>query len=166
MVLAILGVITIVAVPSLVKSIRGNRLRVGTRTIVMAANYARTSAILRNQEMKLTLDKANSTVSVDPLQIEAPAVATAAPDEADGETEPSSRASPFSPISRKLDAVKIESFTVDGRRGGNRNEAGTIIFQSNGRCTPFEARIVDEFGGRMVVSVDAVASIKVIQKGD
>lgn len=167
MVLAILGVITIVAMPSLVKSIRGNRLRMGTRTIVMAANYARTSAILRNQEMKLTLDKANSTVSVDPLRAVTPALdpeLPTPPGEGDGETEATVRASPFSPIFRQLDAVRIESLTIDDKRGRSRDETGTIIFQSNGRCTPFEARIVDEFGGRMVVSVDAVASIKVVRK--
>lgn len=178
MVLAILGVIAIVAMPSLVKSIRGNRLRVGTRTIVMAANYARTSAILRNQEMKLTLDKANHTVSVDPLRSERPAlpgeqnfdttveppVTPTSPDATGDEPEPTVRASPFSPIFRKLDAVRIESITIDSKRSSAKDEAGTIIFQSNGRCTPFEARVVDEYGGRMVVKVDAVASIKVTQK--
>ncbi|MEI8121466.1 MAG: prepilin-type N-terminal cleavage/methylation domain-containing protein, partial [bacterium] len=68
MVLAIIGISTIIAMPSLVKSIRGNRLRVGTRTIVMAGNYARTMAILRTQEMKLVLEKEAGRVTVEPLR--------------------------------------------------------------------------------------------------
>jgi len=168
-----------VAMPSLVKSIRGNRLRVGTRTIVMAANYARTSAILRNQEMKLTIDKENNQVSVDPLRSAAPALPgdqiykaekpAPAPESApgpDAPAEPQSSAAPFRSITRKLDAVQIESFTVDGKKGGSKDDAATVVYQSNGRCTPFEARIIDEFGGKMVVTVDAIGSVKVVQKGN
>ena len=179
MVLAIMGIMTIVAMPSLVKSIRGNRLRVGTRTIVMAANYARTSAILRNQEMKLTIDKENNQVSVDPLRSVAPALpgdqifktetpvpAPESSPDADAPAEPQSSAAPFSSITRKLDAVQIESFTVDGKKGGSKDDAATVVYQSNGRCTPFEARIIDEFGGKMVVTVDAIGSVKVVQKGN
>jgi type II secretory pathway pseudopilin PulG len=178
MVLAIMGIMTIVAMPSLMKSIRGNRLRVGTRTVVMAANYARTSAILRNQEMKLTLDKENNLVSVAPLRTATPAlpgdqifksednvpVSAPVPDP-DAPQEPQT-AVPFSSITRKLDAVQIESFTVDGKKSGMKGEPAAIVYQSNGRCTPFEARVVDEFGSSMLVTVDAVGAIKVTQKGN
>ena len=180
MVLAIMGIMTVVTMPSLVKSIRGNRLRIGTRTIVMAANYARTSAILRNQEMKLTLDKENNQVSVDPLRLAPPTLpedqifkpdtspptaSEPAPDP-DAPLEPGTSPAPFTSISRKLDAVQIESFTVDGKRGGTKGDSATIIYQSNGRCTPFEATLIDEFGSRMIVTVDAIASVKVTQGGN
>jgi len=179
MVLAIMGIMTIVAMPSLVKSIRGNRLRVGTRTIVMAANYARTSAILRNQEMKLTIDKENNRVSVEPLRAAAPALpddqifktdspapAPESTPDPDAPAEPQSSAAPFSSITRKLDAVQIASFTVDGKKGGSKDDSMTVVYQSNGRCNPFEAHIIDEFGEEMVVTVDAVGSVKVVQKGN
>lgn len=180
MVLAIMGIMTVVTMPSLVKSIRGNRLRVGTRTIVMAANYARTSAILRNQEMKLTLDKGNNQVSVDPLRSAAPTLpgdqvfqselvastpAPSAPD-SDAPAEPAPSVTPFSSITRKLDAVQIESINVEGKRDSLKGDVATILYQSNGRCTPFEASVIDEFGSRMVVTVDAIGSIKVTQKGN
>jgi len=177
MVLAIMGIMTIVTMPSLVKSIRGNRLRVGSRTIVMAANYARTSAILRNQEMKLTLNAGNNQVSVDPLrsappalpgdqvfQAEASAVTTNAATEAEADSQ--ANAAPFTSITRTLDAVKIESFSVEGKKGGVKDESGTVVYQSNGRCTPFEATVVDEFGSRMIITVDGIGSIKVVQKGE
>lgn len=170
MVLAIMGIMTIVAMPSLVKSIRGNRLRVGARTVVMAANYARTSAILRNQEMKLTLDKETSQVSVNPFRSAAPPVsgepAPVTDPAPDTPAEPQTSPMPFNTITRKLDAVKIESFTIDEKRGSPKGDSATIIYQSNGRCTPFEATIIDEFGSRMVVTVDAVGSVKVTQKGN
>lgn len=179
MVLAIMGIMTIVAMPSLVKSIRGNRLRVGTRTIVMAANYARTSAILRNQEMKLTLDKENNQVSVDPLRSAPPAlpgdqlltadepVTTPGPStDSDAPAEPQGIVVPFSSITRKLDAVQIESYTVDGKRGGTKDDTAIVVYQSNGRCTPFEVNVADEFGSRMIVTVDAIGSVKVVQKGN
>ncbi|MEI6516983.1 MAG: prepilin-type N-terminal cleavage/methylation domain-containing protein, partial [bacterium] len=68
MVLAIIGIATIVAMPSLVKSIRGNRLRMGARAVVMAGTYAHTMAILRNQEMKLVLDREGNRVTVEQLR--------------------------------------------------------------------------------------------------
>ena len=180
MVLAIMGIMTVVTMPSLVKSIRGNRLRVGTRTIVMAANYARTSAILRNQEMKLTLDKGNNQVSVDPLRSAAPALpgdqifqtepstplTGTPPPDPDAPAETGTSAAPFTSIIRKLDAVQIESFSVEGKKDSLKGDAATILYQSNGRCTPFEARVVDEFGSGMVITVDAIGSVKVTQKGD
>lgn len=179
MVLAIMGIMMLVTMPSLVKSIRGNRLRVGTRTIVMAANYARTSAILRNQEMKLTIDKESNRVSVDPLRSAAPtlpddqifktdnpAPITAPSPDLDAPAEAAAHAAPFSPISRKLDAVQIDSFTVDGKKSGAKGEVATVIYQSNGRCDPFEVNVIDEFGSRMAISVDAIGSIKVTQKGN
>ena len=179
MVLAIMGIMTVVTMPSLVKSIRGNRLRVGTRTIVMAANYARTSAILRNQEMKLTLDKGNNQVSVDPLRSAAPALpgdqifqtestplAGTPPSGPDAPAEPGASAAPFASIIRKLDAVQIESFNVEGKKDSLKGEVATILYQSNGRCTPFEARVIDEFGSSMVITVDAIGSVKVTQKGN
>ena len=171
-----MGIMTIVAMPSLVKSIRGNRLRVGTRTIVMAANYARTSAILRNQEMRLTINKENNQVSVDPLRTSAPTApedhvfesgptpSIIAGSDPDSPAEPPTSAAPFAGITRTLDSVKIEAFSIDGKRSSANIDASTVVYQSNGRCTPFTATVADEFGSRMIVTVDAVGSVKVTQK--
>lgn len=180
MVLAILGIATIVAMPSLVKSIRGNRLRVGARTIVMAGNYARTMAILRNQDMKLTLDKGAGQVSVETLRTAPPtlpsdrgfdnsAPATPSPglSTSSGTNEPDSTAPPPISLVRQLDSVRISSIKLEHREGGARDESSaSIIYQSNGRCTPYEVRVVDEFGSVMVITVDAVASPKVRKEGE
>lgn len=178
MVLAILGITTIVAMPSLVKSIRGNRLRVAARTVVMAGNYARTMAILKNQEMRLILDKTGNSVTVEPYRADTPAApergfeepAPSPPPPAPspsgesgsteaGEAGPS--AMPSTRISRQLDAVRIDSVTVEHKKMGTDEAAASVLYQTNGRCDPYEVRVVDEFGSAMVITVDAVASAKV-----
>jgi hypothetical protein len=65
-----------------------------------------------------------------------------------------------------LDAVQIESFNVEGKKDSLKGDVATILYQSNGRCTPFEARVIDEFGSSMVITVDAIGSVKVTQKGN
>lgn len=174
MVLAIIGISMIVAMPSLVKSIRGNRLRVGARTIVMAGNYARTMAILRNQDMKLMLGKGTSTVSVEPLRTAPVALPSdrgfqeptpSEPPPTSGTNEPASSAPPPITLVRQLDAVRIDSVTVEHRQGQS-DESATIIYQTNGRCNPYEVRVTDEFGSVMVITVDAVASAKVRKEGE
>lgn len=179
MVLAIIGIATIVAMPSLVKSIRGNRLRVGARTIVMAGNYARTMAILRNQNMKLVLDKTAGSVTVESAREELPSPEPTdlqkpdgsqpfppAPGTSEPEAGSTARASPPLRLVRQLDAVRIDSVEIDHQRPKGQDGTCEIIYQGNGRCNPYEVRVVDEFGSTMVVTVDAVASAKVRKEGD
>jgi len=166
MVLAIIGISTLVAMPSLVKSIRGNRLRVGTRTIVMAGNYARTMAILRNQEMKLVLNKDANSVTVEPFHEAVPATTTSTLPglDAQGDTNAAAETTSSPPplkIVRQLDAVHIDSVSVDHRRGKTEDRDSVIVYQSNGRCNPYEVRVVDEYDSAMIITVDAVASPKV-----
>lgn len=178
MVLGIMGILTLVTMPSLVKSIRGNRLRVGARTLVMAGNYARTMAILKNQDMKLTLDKAANSVSVDPLRETLPA----SPEPGTGEAAPPASSPPLdapseppetqpsaaapTTLSRQLDAVRITEVTVDNRKGKDSQDTAIVIYRTNGRCNPYEVHLQDEYGSRMVITVDAVASPKVKKEGE
>ena len=167
MILGIMGILTLVTMPSLVKSIRGNRLRVGARTIVLAGNYARTMAILKNQNMKLTLDKSANQVSVEPFQEESPPPSQAAPEgELPDSTEPTPSAPPPTTLCRQLDAVRITQVTVDHLNDKGEHGPATVVYRSNGRCTPYEVHIEDEFGSVMVITVDAVASPKVKKEGE
>lgn len=185
MVLAIIGISMIVVMPSFVKSIRGNRLRIGTRTVVMASNYARTMAILKNQEMRLILNKADSSVTVEPYRSDAasappergfenPASPTPAPpilppasgSEAGEPAEPVPSAMPSTRISRQLDAIHIDSVTIEHKKISTDEETADVVYQTNGRCDPFVVRLVDEFGTAMIITVDAVASAKVRREGE
>lgn len=170
MVLAIIGIATIIAMPSLVKSIRGNRLRVGARTIVMAGNYARTMAILRNQEMKLVLNRDAGSVTVEPLFEAAPSSTASTPPAPETQAttnEPTETTSALPPVRivRQLDAVRIDTVTIDRQRERSPDKDSVVVYQSNGRCNPYEVRVVDEFDSAMIITVDAVASPKVRKEG-
>jgi prepilin-type N-terminal cleavage/methylation domain-containing protein len=172
LVLAILAITTLVSMPYLVKSIRGNRLRVATATVVKAGRYARNMALLHTQETKLVFDLSSSTISV------APHYEAAAPTPTEGVMDtppadagagtlagaaaepPPAIASPSLTLSRHLDAVRIDYVEVEHK---DREAAGavTVVYRTNGRCNPYVVRLVDEYDNAMVVTVDALSSAEV-----
>jgi prepilin-type N-terminal cleavage/methylation domain-containing protein len=164
MVLAIMGIMTLVTMPYLVKSIRGNRLRVSTSTIVQAGRYARSMALLGQRDMRLVFDLNLPGIRVEPRYETPPAAApdngsAAAPDPSivTGTNEPSVKFSPGLNVSRPLDAVRIDYVEIEHRE---RQTTGTvsIIYRSNGRCTPYVVRLVDEFGSATLTRVDALST--------
>jgi len=159
MVLAILGIITLVTMPSIVKSIRGNRLRVAANTVVRAGRYARSMAILGNREMILSFDISTATISVAPYRSTPPPSRTTSPEplpqESATPTPPPS--SPSFNITRQLDAVRIESVELEHQDIRNSRTLA-VLYRSNGRCTPYEVRLTDEFGSSMRITVDALSS--------
>ena len=166
MVLAILGIVTLVTMPYLVKSIRGNRLRVAANTVVSIGRYARSMAILGNREMILSFDIPTATVSVAPYRTTPPPASTEPittgeptpePPTSESETPPPPQIGPSLNITRQLDAVRIESVDLEHQ---DRQTSGSlaVLYRSNGRCTPYEVRLVDEFGSAMRITVDALSS--------
>jgi len=167
-VLAIMGILTLVSMPYLVKSIRGNRLRVATGTLVQAGRYARSMALLGEQEMKLTFDIDQAALLVTPRYAGAPPAnspePTAPAGESDRDATPSAdtndappRLSPGLSINRTLDAVRIDYVEV-GHQGRETTGTVTIIYRSNGRCTPYVVRLIDETGGATLTRVDALST--------
>lgn len=53
LVMAIIAVVSAITVPSFVRSIRGNRLRTAGRTVVAVARYARSMALLHQNEIEV-----------------------------------------------------------------------------------------------------------------
>jgi prepilin-type N-terminal cleavage/methylation domain-containing protein len=164
MVLVILSIATVVSMPYLVKSIRGNRLRVAGATVVKAGRYAHTMALLNTREMKLVFNLDSASVRVEPRYENAPTPAPENPappprpaDDPTAPEPPPVTASPRLQIARTLDAVRLASVELEHR---DRETAGevAVIYRSNGRCTPYEVRIVDEFDNAMIINVDAIAS--------
>lgn len=173
LVLAILSITTVISMPYLVRSIRGNRLRVASATVVKAGRYAHTMALLHTREMKLIFDLDAASVRVEPRYETVvptrdgelpprPAPERTAPSSSSRTPEvaaepPAVVSSPRLQISRQLDAVRIDSVELEHRP---HETAGTVtvIYRSNGRCTPYEVRLVDEFDNAMVVTVDAISS--------
>jgi hypothetical protein len=159
--------------PYLVKSIRGNRLRVATATVVKAGRYARNMALLHTRETRLVFDFSAATVSVEPYHeaaaptpnegvlAEPPARDTAgSPASATSAEPPPAVASPRLNISRHLDSIRFDYVEVEHK---DRETAGTVavVYRTNGRCDPYVVRLVDEYDNAMVVTVDALSSVEV-----
>lgn len=171
LVLAIMGIMTLVSMPYLVKSIRGNRLRVATATVVQAGRYARSMALLGQQEVRLTFDINEAAIRIEPRRdsprpggaaesAPAPEVGVGsepAPVAGTDSNEAPARVSPLMSVSRRLDAVRIDYVEV-GNQGRESTGTVTIVYRSNGRCTPYEVRVVDEFDSATLTRVDALST--------
>lgn len=175
LVLAIVGIIVAVTIPSFVRSIRGNRLRTAARTIVMAGRYARSMAVLRQRDMLVVLDLDKSVLTVRALAQGETAASGSVdpatpPAEDDGgpaavdRTEEVKASGSFSAtrsrdtIVRSFDRVQIKS--VDVGAGNFRYTSGqcAVVFRTNGTCTPYEILVEDEKGDSIRIIVDALAS--------
>ena len=125
LVLAIVGVITAVTLPNLVRSLRGNRLTVAARTVVMAGRYARSMAVLKQEEVTVTFtyqtEGKPATVSVS------------------GKTIPN--------LTRPLEGVTLQ---VEGKDAFYRKAAketeptlAAVVYRSNGRCVRHTVQLAD-----------------------
>jgi prepilin-type N-terminal cleavage/methylation domain-containing protein len=168
LVLAILAIVTVIAMPTFVHSIRGNRLRTAARTVAMAGKYARSMALLQQREMTLTfdLDKASLTIAVAGRRESEPepnaGMAGMPVGPSPLESDPTNRAviqAEAEVITRTLEQVTIaavgvgEQGTMDVSEGACR-----VVYRSNGLCTPYRVTIVDTYGGSVTIDVDALGS--------
>jgi prepilin-type N-terminal cleavage/methylation domain-containing protein len=167
LVLAIIGIVTAVAMPTFVQSLRGNRLRAAARTVAAAGRYARSMAVMRQEETVMALDLDSGSVAVN--------VPGAAPPASDAVEQPPSgpAAEPAGGednrgsgawsggISRKLDRVRITEVTSESMENSRRDGIVSVIYRTNGTCTPYSVRIEDSEGDILLVSVDALSSAKI-----
>ena len=176
LVVAIIAVMTAVTLPSFVQSIRGRRLQVATRTVVMAGRYARSMAVMSQQEYALRFDLDEARITVGPAQRRGPVARTGsdtgrdtfAPGESSAEpgavAPTASAPGGSSEIERILDRVRIS--TVDEEKEDHPPaDSGkvTILYRTSGRCAPYTVKIVDEDGNTSTVEVDALASAETKQ---
>lgn len=133
LVIAIIGVISAVSVPTFIQSTRGNRLRSSLRTVVMAGRYARSMAVLEQQRKTVKFDFAASSVSVG------------------------------SDLIRSLDRVKIARITIGDSEEEFTGGVCSIVYDSNGRCTPYTVTLIDRYGVSVMVEVDALSSARTVE---
>jgi prepilin-type N-terminal cleavage/methylation domain-containing protein len=172
LVLAIVGILTAVVVPNVVRSMSGNQRRMAVRTVVASGRYARSMAVLKQTPVALQFDLAAGIVSVgalsslrtpreedDPTAPVTPGAMTALTDE--GEPTDAAIGNVLSgadtiSLERELDPVSLASVEVDGRP----SEAGraVVVYDVNGRCTPYRVVLVDRSETRVAITVDALAS--------
>jgi len=172
LVVAIIGITSVISIPYMVRSIQGNRLRTSVRTVVMAGRYARSMSLLRQQELTLTFDLAGATLSVQPLNATPPPpTPLPASDETPPPVIPEKSAEEAPPpqfsgnenypigIQRALDQVTIEWVEVDGEPHLTEGTA-TIHYFTNGRCQPYSLRIVDARGVATRIIVDSLSKAR------
>lgn len=64
-VVVIIGIITAVTLPSLVGSIRGQKLRAASSTVVKAGRYARSMAVMRQKDVRLVAIPGDTEIRVE-----------------------------------------------------------------------------------------------------
>ncbi|MDD4873233.1 MAG: prepilin-type N-terminal cleavage/methylation domain-containing protein [Kiritimatiellae bacterium] len=175
LVVAIIGVLTILILPDFVKSLRGNRLRTAARTVVTVGKYARTMALLKQQELAVVFDLNSSAISIhsaseiipnrDTVSIDGSMVrfATAVTNDSTG-SDLTNNVLPegvlptgTSELNRKLEDVRFDYVEI---AKGTRQTKGScvVLYRSNGTCTPYDVRVIDDRGVSVTIHVDALST--------
>lgn len=140
LVLVIFGILAAVTVPNLVKSMRGNRLRAATRTVVMAGRYCRSMAVLRQEPIVLKFVNYKGPHDDEKWKVQVV-----------GELE------------RGLDRVGI--VYVEDESGARYSEGEmSVEYDANGQCDPYKVRLMDEQGNAVLVEVDSVGSARTFEE--
>ncbi len=173
LVLVIIGVITAVAVPQYVRSLQGNRLRTAGRTVVAAGRYARSMAVLHQRPVEVRFEIGGGRLVIDaehrPPPAEEPETASrftslAPAEEAPAAVRPVGRGMDIR-LERVLDLVAVAEVRVQGiDDGAVEGMQASVVYQSNGRCTPYTVRLADREGGVLVIRVDALASAEITRE--
>lgn len=135
LVVVILGIIITVTVPSMARSVRFSRLTSASSAVVRAGKYCRSMAIMSQDEVRLTFHKTDSRV------------------EAHGG---SSRVK----LDRTLDGVRIDNVEIEGATPSTEDDAWTVSYLRNGRCTPYTVTLANSRDETMTIRVDAFAGAK------
>ncbi|MDI6774134.1 MAG: GspH/FimT family pseudopilin [Verrucomicrobiota bacterium] len=136
LVILILGIVTAVMLPALSRSIRGSRIRLATRELVMAGRYARSMAVLQQKNLTLDLDLSAATIAVA------------------GQDDRSAL------FRRALEGVTIESLEIASEDLLLNQGTGRVTYRNNGTCTPYTVRLKDSSGKQVTINVDALSSVE------
>lgn len=169
LVVLIIAMASAIAVPSFVNSIKGARLRTSARKVVSTNKYARSMAVLRQQQVLLryNFNRSQMEIAFMPARTEASTVDRLlesgelfgeAMETATEEQVDSARAEQ----TRKLEeGVTIIDFTgVDGR---GDDSANWITYYPNGMCDAHSFRLLDSRDQEVLVEVEAFTGDVVVE---
>lgn len=159
MVVVIILIASAVAVPSLMRSFRGAKLRASARQQVMTSRYARSIAVLQQVQTALLLDTALNTMEVLTISMPPRSTSIFLNDVAGHGGEEAGTPVIESVLVRRLESgVRFIDVRGDGRRELPENDGiYTIRFFSNGMCDPYEVILEDDLGKRARISVDPLS---------
>ena len=175
LVVAIIGVMTAISLPSFVRSMRGNRLRSAVRTAVAAGRYARSMAVMRQVEMQLVVDLDGGVIRVREgagfrrIEPVVPVEADVPPDDAASDPGPVRETGDLPAvqppsggnlIERALDQVRVAYVESGGDSGRIESGTATIRYRSNGTCEAYRLRIEDQAGDSTEIRVDVLGSAR------
>ena len=167
LVISIIGIVVVIAVPNYVRSTRSSRLSTAARSVVMAGRYARSMAVLQQKEIRLVFDLDSGVISIagdlkrelDKVRIESIETkgSIGSPFATAADTGPG-----FGEGFQAAAGARAPDLDENTRRTEGRL---TIRYRTNGRCTPYVVRIVNDVGQAVEISVDTLSSAKTTRAG-
>jgi len=191
-VLAIVGVMVTVMLPQVMSTLREHELRGATRVVMSAGRHAMSLAVLSQRRMSVVYNLDTSTLTIqaapkpqrfdgtgddadeapepgDPLAAVV-AEAWAVDDAGAGVGDPEGAydgavAIVDEEVVHAFDSITFSFIEVEGE-DGYRAEDGThtIIYYTNGRCTPHTVGIEDNDGATVTIEIDALSSARVLKE--
>jgi prepilin-type N-terminal cleavage/methylation domain-containing protein len=172
LVISIIAIISAVTLPSLVGSMRGNRLRMAARSVVMAGRYARSMAVMKQTDMALRFDLDAGKVTVagadfgsgrpereEPEPVEPGREPEETAEDSASRTNRAPAAIGAVELSRTLDRVSIKRVEIEGvEEEAHTSGSCTIVYRTNGTCTPYRVEVEDQDGAGMTIRVDLLSA--------
>lgn len=175
LVVMILGIMTTIVLVSFTGTLRHQRLSTAVRRVAAAGRHARSLAVIGQREVALIFDTSRNVVTIRALKprkgvddaddagVASDAVSLAEGD-AFAETEAPASATEDDflgeDITLQLEGVQI----IPGERGGveGQSEGGTftVVYASNGRCSPYSVVLADGDGNEVTIDVDSVGAVR------
>ncbi len=140
LVILVMGIVSVAVFPVVGRSLRGARLRTAGRSTVMLGRYARSMAVLRQEDLRLVFDLDAGSLRV--------------------ETDLHRR----SLKEQTLDGVRIDEVAVEREEAphnGARANLVVVVYRSHGVCTPYRVRLFDAQDNGMDVVVDRFSTATV-----
>lgn len=191
--LVIIGVAVTVMLPQVVSTLREHELRGATRVVMSAGRHAMSLAVLSQRQMSVVYNLDASTLTIraapkserldesgeetdvapepqDPL---AAVVSEAwkiddddtgeSPGAADGAYE-GAQAIVDEEVVHEFNRIILSFIEVEGEDGYRAEDGShTIIYYTNGRCTPHTVGIEDNEGATATIEIDALSSARVLK---
>lgn len=172
LVVALMTLMGLIAVPSMIRSLRGARLRASGRTVVQCHRHARSMAVLQQQQIALLFDTVQNEIEMVRVTVasegaqgmfldERAARATAEDGE---EAEEDVSAEVTSEMIRKLDTgVSIAEIRSPKRSVEAIDGIFWVNYHANGMSDPYTLTLEDEKGRSMRIEIDGLSGSAVVE---